>query len=461
MRKNIQKSRFLPYLHLIKLLIFSSLALCGCSGILEGLSDGKSGYDKCGNRSGQQCNRSVKKITLSLDAGRFSTRSIDPDEMRINDLNIFAFTGDSLLEKHDYIRLSSIGADSGFLGIEMDWIGGTECIIMVCANFGYKMTDISSMRELLEYRYHLAYPDEYSKGMPMSGSSGTVTIEEEGQEVEVKLNRLMAKICLRIDRSRLESGVKFNVRSVEVGGTAKSVSVFKPSKAGGISDIFQNGFFKGPEQADILNIGGANGISGELSLYVLENLNGDLLPGNQSEKDKMLNISDETSGRCSYVEIKAEYSSESWYSKAGEYLKYRFYLGDGPANFDVERNCRYDIVVCPEGNGLSEDSWRIDKSALARYGPATLTVVPGNFIQGYVGDDIRIRAEVTPSDARVEFCKEELEFDRERGIYDFTVDEDGKGVTLHLKKGGSGIVYIEAGMPTSASEAVVVEVLKK
>ena len=39
------------------------------------------------------------------------------------------------------------------------------------------------------------------------------------------------------------------------------------------------------------------------------------------------------------------------------------------------------------------------------------------------------------------------------------MDKDGHGVTLHLKKPGSGILYIEGGAPASAAEMVVVTVL--
>ena len=66
-------------------------------------------------------------------------------------------------------------------------------------------------------------------------------------------------------------------------------------------------------------------------------------------------------------------------------------------------------------------------------------------------------AETDPAGARLTFGKEELEYDKSRGLYDYTMDKDGHGVTLHLKNKGSGIVYIEAGAPVSdAAMAVIV-----
>ena len=146
------------------------------------------------------------------------------------------------------------------------------------------------------------------------------------------------------------------------------------------------------------------------------------------------------------------------YSRPDEYLVYRFYLGDGPKNFDIERNCNYHLTVKPENNGIVENSWRVDKTGLAYYGDAHITIFPGNYIEGHVGEKVHIWAEVTPKGCRLEFGKEELEFDKSRGIYDYKMDKDGHGVTLELKSRGSGIVYVEAGTPTSDAAMVYIEV---
>ena len=98
-------------------------------------------------------------------------------------------------------------------------------------------------------------------------------------------------------------------------------------------------------------------------MYLLENAQGDLLENVTTDSGKVF-----TDGRyqevCSYIELKAEYHSPSVHSRAGEYLIYRFYLGENRNNFDVFRNVRYRITVRPEGDGLQEDSWRVDKSGL-------------------------------------------------------------------------------------------------
>ncbi|MGM9742713.1 MAG: hypothetical protein ACI3ZC_06605 [Candidatus Cryptobacteroides sp.] len=389
--------------------------------------------------------------------GSFETRSAIPDEERISDLNVFLFNSSGDLEESIFTDRTSPGDDCDAV-VHSSWITGTECRVAVCANFGFRINGIRTLGDLRNMRYYMAYPDEYSRGIPMAGDSGLIMITGEDNSVRVDLKRMMAKVTLTVDRTGLDKGISFNVRSVQAAGTPRSVAIFGGSRAEGSQDVFTKGFLCSGTEADQLNIEVSPGRSREASLYVLENMQGNLLPDAVSEKDKIPDLSDAMSSLCSYIEIKAEYQSGTYYTPPDEYLIYRFYLGDSPQNFDVERNCEYRITIRPEGDGISEDSWRVDKSSLDRIGPATLTVYPGNYVQGYVGDEIHIRASVIPEDARIEFGKEELEYDRERGIYDYVMDSDGKGVVLHLAGKGSGLVYVEAGTPVSDAAGITVVV---
>ena len=104
-------------------------------------------------------------------------------------------------------------------------------------------------------------------------------------------------------------------------------------------------------------------MSDVVSVYLLENRQGDLLEGITDEREKILSDS-RYSEVCSFIELKADYHSPRWHTRAGEHLVYRFYLGESPGNFDVRRNTLYRIWVRPQGDGLQEDSWRVDKTAL-------------------------------------------------------------------------------------------------
>ncbi|MGN1233742.1 MAG: hypothetical protein ACI4UJ_09905 [Candidatus Cryptobacteroides sp.] len=410
----------------------------------------------CENQGSRTDETAVVRIILGA-SNDYAVKSALPDEELIHDVNLFLFDAKGRLEDHIYADKLTIGAD-GRVEIDAEWLCGTGCRIMACANFGYRM-DTGSLDELLAYRYHIAYPDEYSRGIPMSGTATIAEVSSPLETVNVEMIRMMARISVRIDRSNLAKGVTFNVSSVEIGGSPKSVNAFAPGKAAGTSDIFNKGFVCSGTLADNLNIEESPGRSREARLYLLENMQGELLPDAKNEKDKVLEISDALSSQCSYVEIKAEYNSDDYCTPPGEWLVYRFYLGDSPSNFDVERNCAYSYVIKPDGTGIEEDSWRVDKSSLIRKGAATLSISPGQYIEGNVGDEIHIRVNVVPEDAKVDIGKEELEFDRNNGIYDYAVDEDGRGVVLKLKSKGSGLLYVEAGNPASDAAIIVIVVV--
>ena len=113
------------------------------------------------------------RLRISLGtAESFEVRSALPDEELVSDVNLFLFDGKGRLEEHIYADRLRSGPD-GRIAIDAEWLCGTGCRIMACANFGYRM-DVGSLDELLKYRYHLAYPDEYSRGIPMTGIMPTV-----------------------------------------------------------------------------------------------------------------------------------------------------------------------------------------------------------------------------------------------------------------------------------------------
>lgn len=87
-----------------------------------------------------------------------------------------------------------------------------------------------------------------------------------------------------------------------------------------------------------------------------------------------------------------------------------------------------------------------------------MKISPGNYIQGKIGDRIHVRCEYKPSFAPFDIGIEELEYDKRRGIYDYSIDDDGKGVILTLKGSGSGLLYMEAGEPVNDSAIIVVVV---
>ena len=123
-------------------------------------------------------------VMLRLDLP-FPTRSADPDEVRISDLNLFLFSGQGLLEERKFLQDKQIEWHEGQPVIPLQLLQEESYTVFVCANIGYALP-CKSYGELMAYRYFMAYPDEYSRGMPMSGR---MTFSAEEDAVRLPLAR--------------------------------------------------------------------------------------------------------------------------------------------------------------------------------------------------------------------------------------------------------------------------------
>lgn len=391
------------------------------------------------------CSRSLPAeyaLELRILPAEPLTRSEAPeDEQRISDCNILIYNCFGILEDQFY---SSWRETEESIRYNTTLLRGAPFTILAAANLGYRLRAPATLEEAERLRHYLAYPDEYGLGLPMAVRRDGCLPAEKGP-LEIRLERLMARIDLQIDRTALDADVRFTVQSVRVGGCPSSVLLFGPGKVETAAEVFTDGFFLDGAAADALNRDVTLGLSHKASLYLLENLQGDLLEHVETDAGKVF-----TDGRyrevCSYIEIRAEYHSDSWDSRAGEPLTYRFYLGENRNNFDVRRNCVYPVTVRPEGDGLREDSWRVDKEGLVPR--RRFQLYPAAYNECQPGEDFHIWCEVFPRGTPMTI--EPLAYDddeRVEDLYDYTLDADGNGLTIHTKKGGSALVYFRAGPP--------------
>lgn len=376
---------------------------------------------------------------IMIKGPSYGTKAIIPDEEAINDINLFIFKNgevEEILWTDDLDRQDAVE-------FEMRFVKGSKYIIAALANMRRKM-NISSYDEWEELIYVLDDNKGFRNGLPMSAVIKDIHVEE-GKPIILDLVRMAAKICLRIDRSQLSKDVDMSIKRVRIGNYPRYVSVNTPSKAYSYRDIFDTGFELTEDQCRPLNISRYGGRSDEISVYMLENLQGPF-PEDISKAEE----------KASYIEIEADYLSSELISYDSP-LIYRFYLGDGPDNLDVERNCLYTVTVTPEDDGLSGSGWRIDKSGIGPVIPF-FSLKPSEFIEGHVGDTVRVWCECYPRTSPFDPGYEELDFDKSRGIYDYKVDNDGHGVTLYLRNPGTGIVYMTAGPPIDKSGMAIIYV---
>lgn len=372
------------------------------------------------------------RCVVHFESSGYATKALDPDEQKITDISLMVFdeTGDA--EECIWIPKADGTA-------ELTLVKGKSYDFRACANFGYQVY-ADHISELEEVTFHMAYPDEYREGMPMYASADDVIIGADGT-VHLAFDRLMAKITVRMDRSRLSDGVEMYVRSARICNCPKVTNVFVPNKVTGSDKCHNVGFSRNDHETSVLNISGPDGKSGDVAFYMLENMQGN------AEADV---------SACSYIEMELDYMSDTKYST--DPLKYRFYLGDGMGNHDIERNTHYRILVCPEDDGLSDDGWRVDKEGLRDNVPVTFASYPSSYIRGDIGDKIHIWCEFTPEDTPFDVGEEYMKDDKANGIYDYEIDPDGHGATLTLTGPGRGLIYMSAGKPVDESALYVIEV---
>ena len=402
----------------------------------------------CGCVPENRMNETVE-VGIRLCDNGYATRGLMPDEDMVSNAQVMIFNDDGQLEK-------SIWLGNGQQSCSASLLKGVRYSLYACANFGYEVK-VGSTGDLKDICFHLAYPDEYREGMPMAASVRDFLVTEECTAV-LELEKLMAKVSLQMDRGRLSEGVCMNVTSVRIGNCPKKVKPFTISHAESGDDCFRIGFIHDDLGCTPLNSHAPDGMSGELSLYMLENMQGVFSEtGITKDKDKVFNEHDPRMDVCSYIEMELEYSYGDLAS-IGSPLIYRFYLGESLNSLDVERNCHYHITVSPEDDGLHGDGWRVDKSGISFTGIPGLMQYPSDYIRGNIGDTIHIGCHLTPSNAPFDIGLEYLDADKAEGIYDYIVDHDGHGVTLTLTGPGRGLIYMEAGNPINDAALFLIEV---
>lgn len=374
----------------------------------------------------------MTRCTVIFTTDGFMTKALDPEEDKVTDISLMVF--DEMGNAEECIWIPEAGSSAG-----LTLVKGKSYDFRACANFGYQVY-ADHLRELDEVTFHMAYPDEYQEGIPMYAAVDDIVIGEDGI-VNLMFDRLMAKIDIRMDRSRLSEDIEMNVRNVKICNCPKMMSVFVPNKVKKQDQCHTVGFSRNDLETSELNISGKDGKSGNIALYMMENMQGRTSPD---------------ASVCSYIEMEVDYMSKDRYSL--EPLIYRFYLGDGQGSLDIERNSHYRITVCPEDDGLSDDGWRVDKNGLTDRIPVSFKQYPSDYIQGYIGDKIHIWCEFTPESASFDVGTEYMEDDKKRGIYDYRVDPDGHGAVLTLMKPGRGLIYMSAGEPVNEDALFIIDI---
>ena len=355
-------------------------------------------------------------VSLRLSCNRMESRTQMPDDDMIADAGILVYDDSGTLEAV---------LEGEEAGIRL--LSGKDYTMLAYANMG-QIPASERLEEMMTYRHVLESPYDYDDGLPMGCTIRNLHIDND-TTLDIRLERLMSKISIRVDRSRLKEGIDLNVKRVIVGNCPSGALVFQQSKITDSRECFEVGF-KTKDTAP-LNIYGPEGLSEELSLFLMENMQGQFsTEGPASETEKIFAENDERRNLCSYVEMEVEYHSDSLFCTEMP-LIYRFYIGDGLNSLDVERNCHYHITVCPDGDGLCEDIWRIEKDGLHSYVQEIL-LSEEVVLMDYRGKSAGLEAAIRPPHA---YIKELMWASSDPDVV--SVDQTGR---LHALKEGESII---------------------
>lgn len=475
-----------------------------------------------------------ESVSVYLICPDYHTKVFQSEDSAVLDLNLLFFHNDEI----EYRMWTTVPVSEGNVILDIPLVKGRKYTVYALANYG-KRLEVDNLDMLKGMNLEIGSPYISDRGCLMSAMT---EVEISSGSIELELCRMMAKVSININRGKLSEDVVMNVRRIGIGNCPKYIKAVGESRMENRFDRFAEGYCLNGAECRNLNISGQGGKSGEVSLYVLENMQGDFPHSIGEDEEKVMEEDDPLYEICSYIEIELEYRS-SWHYSTDRNLIYRFYLGEGLNDLNVERNCHYHITVTPEDDGLSGSGWRVDKTGIGTYirqiilsessislnykgkenlleaevipsdandssvnwrssdsniakvssdgvvtavgegscsiicsaadgsgctaecsvnvkfDPPFFIMYPGTYVSGHVGESIHIWCEFFPPDATFDPGYEELNFDKSRGIYDYMIDEDGHGVTLSLKKPGTGIVYMTAGAPVNESGMTLVEVL--
>lgn len=286
--------------------------------------------------------------------GQCAVRSsyVEEDIMKITCLNVFVYHNGLLLSDccryYDDMSTLMLSFPSGMNGFNIYMLGNVGEVIPPEVE-----RELGNLKCVVE-----SYSDFNSRGVPVAGS---FIGYRKGDLAHFRLKRLVGQYNIQMRVSADDA--EYTVKSLGLKNCAKD---FYPFCTDARAEMFSCFCDEGPcgdrltdEDVERLNAGEV------VSLYFMENLQGELLPGNTDRKAKIPAAIDAVesgaSGRCTYLEVVADLVTPTARYTDG---KYRFYLGaNQTSDFSIRRNTLYNVVLDFTQNMVDEEEWRIEVAA--------------------------------------------------------------------------------------------------
>lgn len=308
-----------------------------------------------------------------------STRSVlgkDDIETKITDATLASYDSDGKL-------VNAIYYENAGGKLQLYLSGSKENNVYALVNMG-DMTNAFPLHETSvgDIVYIVdSYEDIALNGIPMCGVVKDCSYKS-GMSVQIPLERLFARLNARILHTGLTGASSTAVYAYTMCNKSiwlrQANSRLKPFSDDGsraetvddalyVSDYNENlddrNAYEGSLSASQLGPGVGYFQDTTIVLYVPENIQGMLLPGN---KDPFAKTGENISGiggknydrLCTYLELNASKPSKG--DGFGGDLTYRCYLGsDNVSDFSIRRNTRYDLTVSLTDGGFHLNNWKV------------------------------------------------------------------------------------------------------
>lgn len=322
------------------------------------------------------------EVVLDISGSAYVKSSLFVDEYLIEDLSLVIYRN-GILEYHEYLQ-------SPGQSLKLALIEGESYDIYAMANVGELMPCLREEDFRNDCRYSITAISEIKDNLPMAWSETGVKVRHGMGKINVKLDRIVAKVMFSLDKDLLNG---LNVTSVRLCQCASVVRPFKYLKtAGSRAESVQETIPGDVATADDL---AALNAGEKICFYALENCQGILLPDNNDPSGKLPEAIGEKSELCTYIEVEGRFGNEGFLEGN---VMYRFYLGlDACSSFDVPGNSSIDVRLQLTDTGLHEVSWRVDADVSVRDGYAWGSVAKGlhEMDDLYVGEKLQYRVEVS------------------------------------------------------------------
>ncbi len=266
---------------------------------------------------------------------------------RVSDANYYLFSGGQLVRQEYFDDISDFSvtlpsADESYS-------------LYLLANVGQVTVPSGTSEGAMGTAVHVDYSSKSnyfstieSKGFPMAS---VVKGFSSSSSTNLTLRRLVHTLYVKVNTSELSS-TDMEFTGLSIRNAARDVYPFAAeSKAlyimdGDAADL-------SADEMEAINRGET------VTLYLLENMRGDLFPGNSDWKKKtpVYMSTQSEQYKCSFIELTASAQTATAYYEKNIY---RAYIGETASDCDVRRNTYFNLTNSFTNDMIVDEEWRIE-----------------------------------------------------------------------------------------------------